>query len=115
MTGTLILDPLIPMVVFYVVAGLVTAAIGLAIWRRLPGWCLRGLAGLALLAALINPAIQQEDREPLSDIVMLVVDESASQRIGDRPAQNAAALANIEAQVARQPNTELRSISIAEV
>ena len=114
MTGTLILDPLIPMVVFYVVAGLVTAAIGLAIWRRLPGWCLRGLAGLALLAALINPAIQQEDREPLSDIVMLVVDESASQRIGDRPAQNAAALANIEAQVARQPNTELRTITLAD-
>ncbi|MEM9788099.1 MAG: hypothetical protein AAF801_16505 [Pseudomonadota bacterium] len=114
MTGTLILDPLIPTVIFYVAAGLTLAAVALAVWRRLPGWWLRGLAGLALLAALANPAIQQEDREPLSDIVMLVVDESASQRIGSRPAQNAAAIANIEAQIARQPNTELRTVTLGD-
>ncbi|MEO0904577.1 MAG: hypothetical protein AAFX89_07375, partial [Pseudomonadota bacterium] len=90
MTGTLVLDPLIPLVLLYAVAGLALLALILAIWRRLPGWWLRGLAGLALLAAIANPSIQQEDREPLSDIVMLVVDESASQRIGDRRAQNAA-------------------------
>ena len=115
MTGTLILDPLVPMVVFYLVAGLAAAALGLAVWRRLPGWWLRGLAGLALLAALANPALQQEDREPLSDIVMLVVDESASQRISTRPAQNAAAIANVAAQIARQPNTELRTVTLRDV
>ena len=114
MTGTLLLDPLIPMVLFYVVAGLTALAIAFALWRRLAGWWLRGLAGLALLAALANPAIQQEDREPLSDIVMLVVDESASQRIGTRPAQNAAAIANIEAEVARQPNAELRIVTLGD-
>ncbi|MEL6838612.1 MAG: hypothetical protein AAFP85_04930 [Pseudomonadota bacterium] len=114
MTGTLILDPLIPTVIFYIAAGLTLAAVALAVWRRLPGWWLRGLAGLALLAALANPAIQQEDRELLSDIVMLVVDESASQRIGSRPAQNAAAIANIEAQIARQPNAELRTVTLGD-
>ncbi len=114
MTGSLILDPLLPMVLFYGVVGLAALALGLAIWRRLPGWWLRGLAGLALLAALANPAIQQEDREPLTDIVMLVVDQSASQRIGDRPAQNAAAIANVEAELARQPNTELRTVTLGD-
>ncbi|MFG5380632.1 hypothetical protein [Yoonia sp. R2-816] len=114
MTGSLILDPLLPMVLFYGVVGLAALALGLAIWRRLPGWWLRGLAGLALLAALANPAIQQEDREPLTDIVMLVVDQSASQRIGDRPTQNAAAIANIEAELARQPNTELRTVTLGD-
>ncbi|MDX8347162.1 hypothetical protein SLH49_04100 [Cognatiyoonia sp. IB215446] len=114
MTGTLIFDPLIPLVMLYAVAGLVAAAVALAVWRRLPGWWLRGLAGLALLAALANPAIQQEDREPLSDIVMLVVDESASQRIGERPAQNATAITNVEAQVARQTNTELRIVTLGD-
>ncbi|WP_411892269.1 hypothetical protein [Yoonia sp. SDW83-1] len=114
MTGSLILDPLLPMVLFYGVVGLAALALGLAIWRRLPGWWLRGLAGLALLAALANPAIQQEDREPLTDIVMLVVDQSASQRIGDRPAQNTAAIANIEAELARQPNTELRTVTLGD-
>ncbi len=114
MTGSLILDPLLPMALFYGVVGLAALALGLAIWRRLPGWWLRGLAGLALLAALANPAIQQEDREPLTDIVMLVVDQSASQRIGDRPAQNTAAIANIEAELARQPNTELRTVTLGD-
>ena len=114
MTGTLILDPLLPLVALYGIAGVALLAFILAVWRRLPGWWLRGLAGLALLAAIANPSIQQEDREPLTDIVVMVVDESASQRIGDRPAQNAAAIANIEAEIVRQPNTELRTVTLGD-
>jgi len=112
MTGTLILDPLIPVTLLALVAGLAALSVILAIWRRLPGWWLRGLAALALLAALANPAIQQEDREPLSDIVLVVVDESASQRIGERPDQNAAAVANITEELARQPNVEMRTVTL---
>jgi hypothetical protein len=114
MTGMLILDPLLPLVALYGIAGLALLAFILAVWRRLPGWWLRGLAGLALLAAIANPSIQQEDREPLTDIVVMVVDESASQRIGERPMQNAAARANIEAEIARQPNTELRTVTLGD-
>ncbi len=114
MTGTLILDPLVPLLVLGLVTGLAAIGFALAIWRRLPGWWLRGLAGLALLTALANPAIQQEDREPLSDIVMLVVDESASQRIADRPGQNAAAIANVEAEIARRPGAELRVVTLGD-
>ena len=114
MTGTLVLDPLVPMVVLLAMAALAVLALILAIWRRLPGWWLRGFAGLVLLTALANPAIQQEDREPLTDIVMLVIDESASQRIGDRPDQNAAAIDNVTAELARQPNTELRTVTLGD-
>lgn len=114
MTGTLVLDPLLPWLVIYGLAGLVALAVGLAVYRRLSGWWLRGLAGLALLAALSNPAIQQEDREPLSDIVMLVVDESASQRIADRPEQTAAAIQNVQIEVASLENTELRIVRIGD-
>ncbi|MDA9980112.1 hypothetical protein N9E38_01580 [Yoonia sp.] len=112
MTGTLVLDPMIPLALLYVVAALAAIGVALAVWRRLAGWWLRGLAGLVLLIALANPAIQQEDREALSDIVVVVVDESASQRISDRASQNAAALANIEAELARIPNTETRLITL---
>ena len=110
--GSIIFDPLLPWLTIYLVAGVTLAAVALAIWRRLPGWWLRALAGLALLAALANPAIQQEDREPLSDIVLVVLDESASQRIADRPDQNAAALANVTAELARLPNTEMRQVTL---
>ena len=114
MTGTLVLDPMIPLALLYVVTALAAIGVALAVWRRLAGWWLRGLAGLVLLTALANPAVQQEDREALSDIVLLVVDESASQRISDRAAQNAAALANIEEELARLPNTETRLVMLGD-
>ncbi len=114
MTGTLILDPLLPLLAVWVVAALSLLGLALAIWRRLPGWWLRGLAAVALLAALLNPAIQREDREPLSDIVVLVVDQSASQQIGDRPTQIEAAIANVRAEVAKLDNTELRVVTIGD-
>lgn len=114
MTGTVIFDPLIPLIAVYGLAGLVVLAVALAIWRRLSGWWLRGLAGIALLAAMANPSLQREDRAPLSDIVMVVVDESASQRIGGRPDQNAQALANITAALARQPDTEMRLVTLGD-
>lgn len=114
MTGTVILDPLVPMVVVWLAVVLAAMSVGFAVWRRLPGWWLRGLAGLALLAALVNPSIQREDRAPLSDIVVLVVDESASQRVADRPDQVANAIANVQAQVARLSNTELRIVTLGD-
>ena len=112
MSGTLIFDPLVPWMIVIAIAVLAALGILLAVWRRLPGWWLRGLAGAILILALANPSVQQEDRAPLSDIIMLVVDESASQRIADRPSQSAEAIANVVIEVGRLPNTELRQITL---
>lgn len=114
MTASVVLDPLVPMIVLWAAAALCVAGVALAVWRRLAGWWLRGLAGLALLAALANPSLQSEDRDPLSDIIVLVVDESASQRIADRPDQIAEAIANVQAEVARLDNTELRIVPVGD-
>lgn len=115
MTETLILDPLVPIVALYMLAGLAAFGVALAIWRRLAGWWLRALAAIAILAAVANPSIQTEDRAPLSDIVIALVDESASQRISDRPAQTTAALETLSGELARLPNTELRVVPVADV
>ena len=112
MTTALILDPLIPMIALIILAACAAAGVGLSVWRRLSGWWLRGLAALAILAALANPSIQQEDRSGLSDIVIALIDESASQMIADRPDQTAAALANVRSEVAKQDNTELRVVTV---
>ncbi|MFN3606962.1 MAG: hypothetical protein ACK4SS_07185, partial [Cypionkella sp.] len=45
-----------------------------------------------------------------SDIVLALVDETGSQALADRGAQNAAALANLRAEVAALDNTELREV-----
>jgi hypothetical protein len=112
--GTLIFAPLLPWPVIAGLAALAAALVGVAVWRGLAGWWLRGLAAVALLAALANPSLQQEDRAPLSDIVIAVVDESASQRIAGRPDQAAAALERLAAQVAALPATELRVVRVGD-
>ena len=114
MTEQLILDPLVPWMVLWVLAGLAAFGLALAIWRRLAGWWLRGLAGAALLVAIANPSLQTEDRQPLADIIVAVVDESASQRISDRAEQAAAALAGLQDQVDARPNTELRVVRVGD-
>lgn len=108
MTQSLIFDPLVPWVVIASLAALAVVLLAVALWRGLSGWWLRGLALGVVLVALANPALQEEERSPLTDIVILVVDESASQGLGDRAAQTEAAIARVEAEVAALPNTELR-------
>ena len=112
MTGTIIFDPLIPWPVLAVVAGIVAAGVAVALWRGLSGWALRGLAGLVLLGALSGPAFQQEDRAPLTDIVVLLEDQSASQALSDRRAQTAEAAVSLARAVAARDNTELRRVAI---
>jgi hypothetical protein len=110
MTQSLIFDPLIPWPALWGALAFALVLLGLAVWRGLSGWWLRGLAAGVILAALANPSLQEEDRRPQSDIVIAVVDDSASQRLSDRADQTAAALAALEAEVAALENTELRVV-----
>ncbi len=108
MIQSVVFDPLVPL---WLIWGLAVVAVGLsalAVWRGLPGWALRATAAAVVLAALANPALQEEDRAPLTDIVLLVVDESASQGLSDRVAQTEDAVAAVQAEVDALPNTELR-------
>ncbi len=113
-TGTIIFDPLLPWPVLW--AGIAVAGlfVALAIWRGLSGWWLRGLALAILLLAVSNPSLQIEEREPLTDIVLLIVDESASQGIDVRPDQIAEAVAGIEAEISGLDNTELRVVRMGD-
>ncbi len=112
MTGQVIFDPLIPWPFLTFVAVLALAAVLLASLRGLSGWLLRGLAALVVLGALAGPSYQQEDRAPLSDIVLLLEDESASQSLSDRPDQTAGAAEALAARIETRSNTELRRISV---
>ena len=112
MSQSLIFDPLLPMAVLWALVALAACLLAFAMWRGLAGWALRALATGLLLAALAGPSLQEESRKPLNDIVLLVVDESASQSLADRPDQIATAVAAIKAKVAALPNTELRVVTL---
>lgn len=114
MGGEIVFAPLIGWSMIAIVAVITLGLLAFATWQRLAGWWLRGLGAAVLLLALANPSIQREDREPLTDIVVVVVDESASQRIDVRPNQTAAALARLEAEIASLPNTELRILPLGD-
>ncbi len=114
MTAGLIFDPLLGWPPVWVLAALAVAALALAFWRGLAGAWLRALTAAAVLLALANPSLQEEERADLSDIVIVVVDDSASQRIADRPDQTAGALARVETAIAALPNTEARVIRVGD-
>lgn len=114
MTGSIIFDPLLPLAVLIVLAGVVLAGIVLALWRGLRGWALRGCAGLVILLALLSPSFQQEDRSPLSDIVLLLEDQTASQNLGNRAAQSSVAADLIAERISARENTELRRVVISD-
>lgn len=114
MTGNIIFDPILPWSLLVTIAGLSALGIILAVSRGLSGWALRGLAALVILGALAGPAYRQENRAPLSDIVLLVDDRSASQALAERKDQTDAAVAALEARLAARPNTEVRRITVGD-
>lgn len=114
MTQSLVFDPLLPQGLIWALAGLGLALLVLALWRGLSGWALRALALGFLLAALSGPSLQDEERKPLSDIVLLAVDDSASQALGDRKAQTAEALDELTARLKALPNTEVRLLDVGD-
>ena len=114
MTGTVIFDPLIPWPVLIAIAGLALGGTVLALWRGLSGWALRGLAVAVIVAALSGPVYQVEDRAPLTDIVLMIEDESASQTLSDRAEQTALAAEALADAILTRDNTELRRIRVGD-
>jgi len=86
------------------------AMVALTAWRRPGAAALRALACALLLLALADPSLVREDRRPLKDVVALVVDQSESNQIGERPRQTAAARAEIEKRLAALDNVEVRVV-----
>ena len=112
MSQSVLIAPLVPLPVLWALIACTGLLLALALWRGLPGWPLRLFAACTLLAALANPSLQTELQKPLSDIVIVVVDDSASNRLLDRANQTETALAAVQAEIAAMDNTELRVVRL---
>ena len=95
MTESLVFAPLVDLRLIWGLMALAMALLGFALWKGLRGWPFRALGFAVLALGLANPSLQIEDRKPLNDIVLLLVDESASQGLAARPAQSAEAVARM--------------------
>ena len=99
--------PLVPIWALIALSAALSLAAAAAFARGLKGWLWRALAGAGLVAALANPALVREAREPLSDIALLIVDDSQSMEVGARAAQAEAMAEAVRAAADADPSLEL--------
>ena len=110
MNWSLSFEPLLPWVwLIAVLVPIALVALAGLFFRQRGAW-VRLAALVALAAALINPVLLDEEREPLKSVVALVVDRSQSQDIGDRQAETSAALAGLQERLARFPQFDVRVV-----
>jgi hypothetical protein len=108
----IVFDPLVPLS-FVLAAFAIWGAVVLYtvfVTRRLSLYRIGAL--LFVFAALLNPSWRDEVRAPLTDIAFLVIDETASQSVSDRPEQTKLAVQEIQAALAKRPNVEVRTLRI---
>ena len=102
--------PLAPLWLIGLFAVVAAALVVAALVLRRRGAVLRAVVFTALLGALANPSLVEERREPLRDVVAVVLDRSASQDFGDRRAQTEAARVALDKALKGLDNVEVRTI-----
>ncbi|MGD9827569.1 MAG: hypothetical protein AB7U66_02450, partial [Hyphomicrobiaceae bacterium] len=104
-------SPLLPWTVIWAAAALAVVLAGVLLWQRRPGVFFRLLALAAMLGAIANPTLRQEEREYLPNIAVVVLDESGSQTIAGRPAQMQEIRRQLEERFARIPKLEVKWVT----
>ncbi|MDJ0969526.1 MAG: hypothetical protein QNJ06_06460, partial [Kiloniellales bacterium] len=107
---SIIWAPALPWAVIAALAVAAALVVALAMLRGAKGALLRAAFLTVLLLALANPSLVNEVRQPLEDIALVVVDESASQGVGQRPEQTAEAVAHIEQRLESLGETQVRVV-----
>ena len=104
---TIDFSPLFPWAVLITLAVLSAILLGYGIYRRARGIAWRSAALVGLLLALTNPVAVEKNRDAKPDILAVVVDDSTSQKLGNRARSRTDALAHIEKTVHNLRNIEL--------
>ena len=102
-----------PFLAWPILWGLVAAAV--LVWlfylyRRGRAWLTRALALTLLVLAISNPAIVQEEREPLKSIAALVLDRSESMTFGARAIAAEEAFEALRTQLSGDQTLDLRIV-----
>lgn len=103
-------DPLLPWPVLAVLGGvgLVLVLLGLRAGARGTIWRMSSIA--VVLAALANPALIEEQRKPIADVALVVVDDSDSMAIGERRQQVQTAREALKRKLGQQEGLEIREV-----
>jgi hypothetical protein len=105
--------PFVSWSVIWALAAFGVVLFALLLWRARRGALLRALAYAMLLLAIANPHLKQEDREPLNDVLAVVVDDTQSQAIAGRDPRTEAIRKDLEERLKTFPNLDVRWIHSA--
>jgi len=103
-------EPFLGWPLFWGLAGLTVLAWVAYLALRGRAWLTRALGLLLLAAALLNPSLVHEEREPLPSVAAVILDRSESMQFGDRQTAADAAYAALKARLAEDTTLEVRTL-----
>ncbi len=113
MNWSIDIAPLIPVPLIWAAGILAVLLVAVLLIRKSRGALWRAAALAALIAALLNPTLREEERESLANVALVVVDESTSQALDKRPEQKAFIRKELEKRLAGVKNLETKWIAAA--
>jgi hypothetical protein len=102
--------PLVPDAIVWAAMVVAFAVAILLVLARSRGAVVRALALALFVLALANPSFTREDRDPLTSVVVVVVDKSPSQEFGDRTGQTEAVRAQLAERLGHIAGIETRFV-----
>jgi hypothetical protein len=109
MTG-ITFAPMVPVPIILILLVVALGLIGYGLWHGARGTLLRALPVLALIIAISDPELMRENRSALADVAVVVVDESASQQLGERSQRTAAVLERLRENLNGAEDLEVRIV-----
>ncbi|MDO8421783.1 MAG: hypothetical protein Q7S99_06450 [Parvibaculum sp.] len=108
----IVFDPSLPLNLIVLFALLGAAVVTYSAWRGARGAFWRAAALVITLTAVLNPTMRQEDRDPVKDVAVILIDKSQSMDIGTRAADAAATLTRLETELESLSGIETRIVTI---
>jgi hypothetical protein len=103
-------EPFLGWPLFWAIAGVTALAWIAYLALRGPAWLTRALGLVLLSAALLNPSLVHEEREPLPSVAAVILDRSESMQFGDRTKAAEAAYAALIAKLGEDKTLEVRTL-----
>ncbi len=106
MNASFQLSPLLPYALLAVAAGFAVVVALTARWKHAPDFYARALFFALLAVLLLDPSVIRERRKPLPDKLVVVVDDSPSEKIAGRDKTAEKILARIKDELKSMPNVQ---------
>jgi len=106
------IDPTFPVEWLIALAALAMVALLFAYWQQAKGLIFRTFLLGILLTLLLNPSLVTETRSYLKDVVLLIIDQTDSQKIGDRPVQTQKAVQEITRKLKQFETISIETITV---